>query len=107
YLFLSKSFLCRMIQTIIAHSFWKFHLLQAIIYGLANLFWHKCEIIGRNHRELHPLPLALEGKTASVGVDVSVIAAAHAVLLHHRKKLGDAVLHKDGRIVQKQNLLLL
>ena len=38
---------------------------------------------------------------------MSVITAAHAVLLDHRKKLGDAVLHKDGRVVQKQNLLLL
>ena len=40
-------------------------------------------------------------------MDMSVVAAAHTVLVHHFKKFRDAVLHKNRRIVQKQHLLLL
>ena len=74
---------------------------RSFLPSIEDLHGPEVDIIRRNQLEFDPVPVSLQGQPVALGVEMAVIAAAHAIALQQLQNLRALVAQIARRIVQK------
>ena len=80
---------------------------RSFLPSIEDLHGPEVDIIRRNQLEFDPVPVSLQGQPVALGVEMAVIAAAHAIALQQLQNLRAFVAAVPRRIVEKAHLFML